>query len=159
MFFKALCSNIVPEGADPKTEPGALTVGAINYIDSTLYGFSKDSQDYFRAAMTLVNKESEKKFFKNFGKLSQSDRNIVQRDLYLNPKTREIMFDLRSLVLEGFYSDYHDPQYQGMTAWEYIGFAGKRVSDLKKDWTFLKVWKEWRARGGDASSAEGSTSS
>ena len=153
-FFEALCSIIVPEGSDPLNEPGALTVGAINYIDSTLFNFPSEVQAYFREAIDTINKHSQSQFSKEFSDLSDPDKNIVLRGLYLDPKTRELSFDLRSLALESFYSDYHDPWYEGMSGWEFVQFGGKRISDIKKDWSFLKVWKEWNseksAKSGDS---------
>jgi Gluconate 2-dehydrogenase subunit 3 len=145
-FFEALCSTVVPEGEDPKTDPGAVTVGAVSYIDSTLFDFPKEVQAYFQGAVELVNNACRAKFRAEFADLSDSDRNIVLRDLYLDPLTMERMFDLRSLALEGFYSDYKDPWYAGVTAWQYIQFGGKRISDIRKDWTFIKLWKDWEEK-------------
>lgn len=141
-FFEALCETIVPEGPDPATDPGALTIGAISYIDSLLYDLPKNSQQHFREAIKLLDKDCKNKFSKNFAEIKPEQRDSALRDFYFNSKTREMMFDLRSLVLEGFYSDYRDPSYSGVTAWEYIEFGGKRISDIKKDWSFLKAWKD-----------------
>lgn len=141
-FFEALCDTIVPAGQDQSVEPGALTVGALSYIDSSLFDLPKEAQEYFKKAIMLVDEKSTKIYSRKFESLEPSEKDSVLRDFYLDPKTREMMFDLRSIVLEGFYSDYHDPSYNGITAWEFVGFGGKRISDLKKDWSFLKVWKE-----------------
>jgi Gluconate 2-dehydrogenase subunit 3 len=142
-FFEALCETIVPSGSDPATDPGALTVGATSYIDSCLYGLPPDSQQYFKDAIEALDKYCETKFSKKFAKLDSAQKDSAIKEFFLAPATRERMFDLRSLVLEGFYSDYHDPKYTGITAWEYVEFGGKRISDLKKDWSFLKIWKDY----------------
>ncbi len=142
LFFEALCEAIVPAGSD-KSDPGTLSVGGLTYIDSALYSLPKETQQYFRQAIDLVNQKCTKKFSsKNFVDLKPSERDVIIRDLLLDQTTRERMFDLRSLALEAFYSDYRDPSYKGITAWEYVEFGGKRITDLKKDWTFLKVWKD-----------------
>jgi Gluconate 2-dehydrogenase subunit 3 len=143
-FFEALCETIVPSGTDQKVDPGALTVGALSYIDSSLCDSSTETQQYFRRTIELLNKKSLQCFSRNFVDLSSSDQNTLLRDFYLDSTTRERMFDLRSLVLEGFYSDYHDPTYEGITAWELLEFGGKRITELKKDWSFLKVWKDYK---------------
>ncbi len=145
-FFEVFCELIVPSGPDPKREPGAKEVGAANYVDSDLSTFPGEIQEYYRESIRLVDELSERKFGRSFVNLSNGDKNILLRDLYLNPKTRERMFDLRSLALEGFYSDYHDPWYEGVSGWEFTGFSGKRISDLKKDWTFLRIWKDWESK-------------
>jgi len=134
---------IVPEGEDPTKDPGALTVGALYYIDSVLADFPRVVQEYFEAAVRLVSEISQSKFQRLFVDLPDSDKNMILREMYLNPRSREMMLDLRSLALGGFYSDYKSPWYNGITGWEYIKFGGKRISDIKKDWTFLRVWRDW----------------
>jgi Gluconate 2-dehydrogenase subunit 3 len=148
LFFEALCDAIVPAGSDPKVEPGALTVGGLTYIDSNLYGLPKETQHYFKQTIDLLNQKCRKRFSpsRNFAELNPSEREIILKEFYQDPTTRERMFDLRSLVLEAFYSDYHDPTYDGITAWEYLQFGGRRITELKKDWTFLKVWKDYQEK-------------
>jgi hypothetical protein len=141
-FFQSFCSLIVPSGSDPVSDPGAKEVGTIHYVDSTLLDFPKEVQGYFRGIIDLVNQRSRSYFQEPFTELSLFNKNWILRDLFLDPRTRERIFDLRSLALEGFYSDYHDPWYQGVSAWELVHFQGKRISGLKKDWSFLKVWKD-----------------
>ena len=156
-FFEDLCDSIVPEGEDPKVEPGANTVGATSYIDSILFSLPDNAREYFRGAVESLNQKCVSEFHRRFHELAIHERNEVLRAFYLDPKTREQMFDLRSLALEGYYSDYHDPTYEGITAWEYVEFGGRRISDLKKDWSFLKVWKDHhseQAKAGDHTSAE-----
>jgi hypothetical protein len=142
-FFKALCELIVPSGKDPVNSPGAVDVGAVNYIDSTLFDFPKAVQDYYREIVKLTNEQSRQQFHEVFSRLNDSNKDVVLRNLFRDPETRERAFDLRSLVLESFYSDYHDPSYQGVTAWHAIQFEGKRISGITKDWTFLKVWRDF----------------
>jgi hypothetical protein len=142
MFFLALCETIVPEGADPNSDPGALTVGAIDYIDSSLVDSSKDRQEYFHQAIRELDKVCQARFSDKFCNLKPEQRDHALKDFYLDPKTKEKLFDLRSLVLEGFYSDYHSPAYKGITAWTYVGFGGKGISGIKKDWNFLRIWRD-----------------
>ncbi len=142
-FFECLSSIVVPSGTDHVSEPGASEVGTVNYIDSSLYSFPKEVQEYFRGSVGVVNSSSKRLFNKEFCELSDSDKNTVLHNLFLNPTTRERAFALRSVAIEGVYSDYHDPWYNGVSGWEVVGFGGKRISDIKKDWSFLHVWKDW----------------
>ena len=141
-FFQSFCELIVPSGGDPNVDPGASEVGTIHYVDSTLFDFPREVQGYFRGIVDLVNKRSVSHFQNEFSGLSTFNKNWILRDLFLDPKTRERIFDLRSLALEGFYSDYHDPSYRGVSAWELVHFEGKRISGIKKDWSFLKIWRD-----------------
>jgi len=141
-FFQAFCALVIPTGKQLDSDPGATEVGSINYVDSTLFDFPKEVQDYFRGVIIQVDGKSREKFSRDFCEISDFDKDLVLKSLFLDPRTREGVFDLRSIALEGFYSDYHDPWYQGVTPWKLLRFEGKRISDLKKDWTFLKVWKD-----------------
>jgi len=142
-FFQAFCALLVPTGKEPDSDPGAIEVGSVNYVDSTLFGFPTEVQRYFRGIIALVNAKSKEKFGSDFHEIGDYDKDLLLKSLFLDPKSREGVFDLRSIALEGFYSDYHDPWYRGVTPWELVKFEGKRISDLKKDWTFLKVWKDY----------------
>lgn len=141
-FFEALCDTIVPAGQDPVSEPGALTVGGLDYIDSALTDMPLERQNYFKKATAVLEGLCNKKYSRCFYELKVEERNVALKEMYLYPNTREMMFDLRSLALEAFYSDFRSPEYSGMTAWDYVDFGGKRISDLKRDWTFLKVWRD-----------------
>ena len=141
-FFTALGILVVPAGKDPASSPGAVEVGGVNYIDSTLFDFPKGVQEYFRGIVKLINEKSQERYRKDFASLGQPDQEFVLRSFFSDPLTRERAFDLRSIVLESFYSDYHDPSYHGITAWGAIQFEGKRISGIKKDWSFLKNWRD-----------------
>lgn len=155
LFFQSFCSFVIPTGPDPKSTPGAREVGSINYVDSTLIDFPKEVQEYFREIIKLVNETSLKQFGRLFSELSIGEKESTVRKLFLNAETRERIFDLRSIALEGFYSDYHDPEYGGITPWQLIKFGGKRISDLKKDWTFLRVWRDYERSGFRAEEKKG----
>lgn len=142
-FFGALCETIVPSGSNPATDPGALTVGATGYIDSCLHDFSPESQRYFKSAIGALDQYRETKFSKKFAELDFEQRNRALKEFYLDPLTRE-----KCSILDLWFwkasiqTFYHDPKYTGKTAWEYVEFGGKRISDLKKDSSFLKIWKD-----------------
>jgi hypothetical protein len=103
-------------------------------------------QNRFSDSVSMLNDISREKFGERFSDLEMHRQNQVFRTFFLNPETRERAFDLRSLCLEGFYSDYHDPWYRGISGWEYVEFKGKRISDLKKDWSFLRIHREFNEK-------------
>ena len=92
-FFAALCETIVPAGTDERKDPGALTVGALSYIDSSLNDFPRPSQEYFRGAIKTVEDKCAKEFSKKFVELKIPERDRVLKVLFMNPKTRESVFD------------------------------------------------------------------
>jgi hypothetical protein len=137
---------MVPAGQNPVSSPGGLEVGGVNYIDCTLLAFPKEVQEYFRGIIKLTNEKSKERFRRDFASLEDPDKEFVLKSLFSDPVTRERAFDLRSLVLESYYSDYHDPSYNGITAWGAIKFEGKRISGIKKDWSFLRIWRDSEKR-------------
>lgn len=145
-FFKSFCSFIVPTGVDPVAEPGADEIGTVNYVDSILFEMPKEVQNHFRKSIEIVQAGSKTKFARDFELLNDDQKNALLRELYLDHISRDRIFELRSLALEGFYSDYHDPGYKGKSAWDILRFQGKRISELKKDWTFLKNWRDGESR-------------
>jgi hypothetical protein len=138
----ALSSLFIPTGEDPVSDPGANEVGTVNFIDSDMFDSPTEVQNYIRQTIRLVNETSKQRFSNEFTSLSDTDKNVILRYLFSDSEWKKQMFDLRSLVLDGFYSDYHDPWYKGVTAWQLAKFEGKRISDIKKDWSFLKIWRE-----------------
>ena len=82
-FFQAFCALVIPTGKEPMTDPGALEVGSVNYVDSTLFDFPKEVQRYFRGIISQVNAKSRKKFGSDFCEISDSDKNLVLKSLFL----------------------------------------------------------------------------
>jgi hypothetical protein len=136
----ALVEAVVPSGADPVSQPGAKGVGAHNYFDSRLYELSEAERENVRRMLFVLRDRAVKDFGRGFEELTVQERGAVLRSLLTDPQTRADFFGLRALCLEGFYSDYRDPWYNGRTAWQLIGFGGKRIDSVKKDWSFLRVY-------------------
>jgi hypothetical protein len=149
-FFDSFSTFIIPTGKDPLAEPGAHEVGTVSYVDSILSEFPNEVQAHFRQSVQNVLAESRKKFMREFGLLNDIEKEQLLRSLHENHETRQLIFELRSLALEGFYSDYHDPSYDGLSAWKLINFGGKRISDLKKDWSFVRAWRDAVSSKGSA---------
>ncbi|BBD72050.1 hypothetical protein HS1genome_0439 [Sulfodiicoccus acidiphilus] len=123
---------------------GAKEVGSANYVDSRIYG--TPLRDEVIEALIEVEGASGELFGRGFCSLEQSQREDVLYTLLRRKSTFKNVFLLRALILEGFYSDYRDPWYQGRTAWDEVGFGGKRIDGVKKDWSFLKIYQECGGR-------------
>lgn len=136
----ALVEAVVPSGADPVSQPGAKEVGAHNYFDSRLYESTEVERESVRKRLFVLGDRALKAFGRRFDELTIQERGALLRSLLADPETRADFFELRALCLEGFYSDYRDPWYTGRTAWQLIGFGGKRIDGIEKDWSFLRVY-------------------
>jgi hypothetical protein len=140
-LVEAMVETLVPAGGGSPPDPGAREVGAHNYFDSRMLDLPKGARQFFRSALQLVDDRSKQESGKPFADLSSEGRRAFVRSLLLDPTTMAAVFSLRAICLEGYYSDYRDPSYAGRTAWELIGFKGKRINGIKKDWSWLKIYQ------------------
>jgi hypothetical protein len=123
--------------------PGAKEIGTANYVDSKLLTMGKDQLNLVVATLSSIDQYARKTYGNDFCSIGLKDRADVIRRFLVEKEFFKATFFLRALVLEGFYTDYRDPWYKGKTVWEAVGFGGKRVSDVQKDWSFLKVYQEF----------------
>ena len=138
----SLVETFVPSGENPDDDPGGKEVGAKNYFDSELLNFPNDVRSEVLETLSVINQESKSLYRgRSFPELSIIERTLVVKRLLGTPSVRARMMEVRSLCLEGFYSDYHDPDYKGKAAWEWTEYKGKGITGLKKDWTFLEVYR------------------
>jgi len=145
-LVESVADMIVPTGQDPKSDPGAKEVGVKNYFDSILFDLSVVRRERIRQTLGLIQQESQRMFAgRNFQTLARHEKEAVFRRFLSEGRLKERLLEVRAICIDGFYSDYHDPDYRGVTAWAWLGYEGKRISDVKKDWSFLKVH---RARAG-----------
>lgn len=144
-----IASTIVPCGKDPLTHPGAREVGAINYIDSILLSAEEGEWEMLQDILSTIKKKAKDMGGGDFVSLTNSEKIELLKSMYERSDTKDAYLFLRSLCVEGFYSDYHDPWYDGVTAWELIGFGGPRISDIKKDWSFLRIYSMYNEGEGD----------
>lgn len=142
-----IAETIVPSGLDPLKEPGARQVGAVNYADSALVGAEEGEIRMIEGLLDFIVKESVKMGKENFRSLSTEQKISLLNSLHDRSETKDAYIFLRSLCVEGFYSDYCDPGYEGVTAWKLLDFEGPRISDIEKDWSFLEIYA--RLKRGD----------
>lgn len=142
-----ISETIVPSGPDPLKQPGAREVGAVNYADSVLLNAEAGEVKMLGDLLDIIRKEAEKMGSSDFRSLKEEEKIHLLNSLHDRGDTKDAYIFLRSLCVEGFYSDYSDPDYEGVTAWNLIEFGGPRISDLEKDWSFLEIYA--RKKRGD----------
>jgi gluconate 2-dehydrogenase subunit 3-like protein len=141
-LVEAFAETIIPSGDDKEAEPGANEIGVKNFFDSILATYPKDARQEILQLLDWLQEESGKLYEgRRFESLDQNEKGWLIRSLMKEPRTKFSLLKIRDLCIMGFYSDYHDPEYAGKTAWEWIGFRGKGLTDLNKDWSFLEVYK------------------
>lgn len=114
----------------------------MNYVDSWILEESGSTQRKFREGLRYVNQKSLERFGASFLNLALNEQDNILRDMTKDKVGLGYFEALRAACIDGFYSDYSDPRYAGLTAWELVGFQGKRISDLEKNWSFLRIYRE-----------------
>jgi gluconate 2-dehydrogenase gamma chain len=116
----------------PKTDtPGAVEIGAVNYIDIALAGDYAALAPLYHQGLRAVQRYSRAKFGKRFFELADDDMDTVLRDFEAgNAETfkpaAEFFETVRYHVLEGVFCE---PQYGGnknMTGWRLVDFPGQQ---------------------------------
>jgi hypothetical protein len=104
--------------------PGSAKVGPEVYVDAAAADWPEERQEQLRAAiaaMAPVREEGE-----TFLALHQDDP-----EFHL----------LRAMAIDGYYSDFARPGYDGPTAWDDVGFNSPQALRLRKDWSYLRCFR------------------
>ena len=116
----------------PKTDtPGAVEIGAVDYIEIALAGDYTALAPLYRQGLRAVNRYSRIKFNKKFLALTEIEKDAVLRDFEAGSvdtfkPAAEFFETLRYHVLEGVFCE---PQYGGnkdMTGWRMVDFPGQQ---------------------------------
>ncbi|MGH7887623.1 MAG: gluconate 2-dehydrogenase subunit 3 family protein [Candidatus Binatia bacterium] len=116
----------------PKTDtPGAVEIGAVNYIEVALAGDYAALASLYRQGLRAVNRYSRSEFGKSFLALSDAEKDAVLRAFEAGAPASfkpaaEFFETLRYHVLEGVFCE---PQYGGnkdMTGWRLVDFPGQQ---------------------------------
>jgi gluconate 2-dehydrogenase gamma chain len=129
---EAVTLAAIAERIFPKTDtPGAVEIGAVNYIDIALAGDYAALAPLYRQGLRAVQRYSRTKFGKRFFELADDDMDAVLRDFEAgNADTfkpaAEFFETVRYHVLEGVFCE---PQYGGnknMAGWRLVNFPGQQ---------------------------------
>lgn len=116
----------------PATDtPGAVEIGAVNYIDVALGGDYAPLTPLYRRGLRALNRYAQKKFGGRFHSLADEEKDSLLADFEAGRiagfKAAADFFDtVRCHVLEGVFGE---PQYGGnrdMVGWRLVGFPGQQ---------------------------------
>jgi gluconate 2-dehydrogenase gamma chain len=122
----------IAERIFPKTDtPGAVEIGAVNYIDLALSGDYAPLAPFYRQGLRLVNRHAQAKHGRKFRALTSDQRDAVLVDCEAGAvagfkKAAEFFETVRYHVLEGVFCE---PQYGGnkdMIGWRLVDFPGQQ---------------------------------
>jgi gluconate 2-dehydrogenase gamma chain len=124
--------ELIAERIFPKTStPGAVEIGAVNYIDIALAGDYAPLLPRYRLGIRAVNRYARLKFGRTFRSLSDELKDAVlvafEAGSTSEYKSAAEFFDtVRCHVLEGIFCE---PQYGGnkdMMGWRIVDFPGQQ---------------------------------
>lgn len=116
----------------PKTNtPGAVEIGAVNYIEIALIGDYAALAPLYCQGLRAVDRYSRGKFVKRFLELTEAQKDAVLKDFEAGAvetfkPAAEFFETLRQHVLEGVFCE---PQYGGnknMVGWRLVDFPGQQ---------------------------------
>ena len=116
----------------PKTDtPGAVEIGAVNYIDRALAGDYAALAPLYSQGLRAVNRYSRSEFNKNFLALSEAEKDAVLRAFEAGAPARfkpaaEFFETLRYHILEGVFCEPHYGGNKDMTGWRLVDFPGQQ---------------------------------
>src|SRR5262245_28592241 len=122
----------IAERIFPKTEtPGAVEIGAVDYVEIALAGDYTALAPLYRAGLGAINRYARAKLKGKFLQLTDGDKDAVLRDFEAGAvgsfkQAAEFFETLRYHVLEGVFCE---PQYGGnkdMTGWRLVDFPGQQ---------------------------------
>jgi gluconate 2-dehydrogenase gamma chain len=129
---EAVLLAAIAERIFPKTEtPGAVEIGALNYIEIALAGDYAPLAPLYHQGLRALQRYARGKFNKKFLDLGDSEKDAVLQDFETgavdNFKAAAEFFEtVRYHVLEGVFCE---PQYGGnkdMAGWRLVDFPGQQ---------------------------------
>ena len=122
----------IAERIFPKTDtPGAVEIGAVNYIEIALAGDYAALAPLYRQGLRALQRYCRSKFAKHFIDLAAAEQDTVLREFETGAQdtfaqAAEFFETVRYHVLEGVFCE---PQYGGnkdMTGWRLVDFPGQQ---------------------------------
>ncbi len=116
----------------PKTEsPGAIEIGAVDYIEIALAGDYAALLPLYRAGVKALNRHAKTKYGGQFARLDEKRQDEVLKDCESGAivgfkKAAEFFDMVKYHVFEGLFCE---PQYGGnknMAGWRLVGFPGQQ---------------------------------
>lgn len=129
---EALTLAAIADRIFPRTDtPGAVEIGALDYIDTALAGDYAPLVALYRQGIRAINRHSQLKYGAPFTALGDQRQDAILTDLEAGAiasfkKSAEFFETVRYHVLEGVFCE---PQYGGnkdMMGWRVVGFPGQQ---------------------------------
>lgn len=116
----------------PRTDtPGAVEIGAVNYIEIALAGDYATLVPCYKRGLRAVNRHAKRRFGTNFSALPETQQDVVLGDFAAGSvasftAAAEFFEVVRNHVLEGVFCEPHYGGNKNMTGWRLVNFPGQQ---------------------------------
>jgi gluconate 2-dehydrogenase gamma chain len=116
----------------PKTDtPGAVEIGAVNYIEIALAGDYSPLVPLYRAGLHALNRHAKAKFTKRFAVLVDQEQDALLKDFESGnvsgfKKAGEFFEAVKYHVFEGLFCEPHYGGNKDMIGWRLVDFPGQQ---------------------------------
>jgi gluconate 2-dehydrogenase gamma chain len=134
-LLEAIADHLIPPD---ELGPGAVTAGAVTYIDRALGGALASSRDAYRGGLLALDRYCRSSKGAPFGDLSNADQVSVLADIETGVATGSaIGFDggsdaffsmVRTHVLQGMFGDPYYGGNRDFAGWDLIRYPGVRTA-------------------------------
>ena len=122
----------IAERIFPATDtPGAVEIGAVNYIAIALAGDYAALAPFYRIGLRAVNRHAQAKFGARFSNLSDELKDLVLKDFESGTvpgcrKAAEFFETVQYHVFEGIFCEPHYGGNRDMIGWRLVDFPGQQ---------------------------------
>lgn len=121
----------IAERIFPKTDsPGAIDIGAVNYIEIALAGDYAPLLRHYRAGLRALNRHAKSKCANQFARLDGAQQDLLLKDFESGAaeyKKAAQFFDMvKYHVFEGLFCEPHYGGNKDMAGWRVVGFPGQQ---------------------------------
>lgn len=121
----------VAERIFPKTDsPGAIDIGAVDYIEIALAGDYAPLLANYRAGLRALNRHAKAKFAAQFARLDGAQQDLLLKDFEAGAaaykKAAEFFDMVKYHVFEGLFCEPHYGGNKNMDGWRVVGFPGQQ---------------------------------
>jgi gluconate 2-dehydrogenase gamma chain len=122
----------IAERIFPTTDsPGAVDIGAVNYIEIALAGDYAALLPLYRAGLRALNRHAKAKFDGHFARLDGQQQDDVLKEFESGAaagfkKAAEFFETVKYHVFEGVFCEPHYGGNKNMDGWRVVGFPGQQ---------------------------------
>ncbi len=119
----AMCGQIIPTDQDP----GAVELGAVEFVDRQLRGFHKAALPVYREGLAKLDAASVSKCGKTFAQAPSATQLELMKSFEKDKATREFFNMVVAHTMQGFYGGPRHGGNRNAASWKMLGVPYPQV--------------------------------